>query len=163
MHCTAIPRDSLRRRSGYSGHSLRIDYTTGPHPTDLLLTNFTFKTKSWLNSLRGNKLASLEAMPRVAKTCQPCRPVGGAKFWARAILAPRPKYLGQRYTILQNFRPFGYDIFKIPTRQNQMWSWLRPKYLGQWYTILQTFRPFIWWFSVKPSKRDLRANGKKWV
>ena len=84
-----------------------------------------------------NKKSANRAVP-----CQPCRPVGGAKFWARAILAPRPKYLGQRYTILQNFRPFGYDIFKIPTRQNQMWSWLRPKYLGRWYTCLQTFRPF---------------------
>ena len=48
--CISIPRDSLRR-SGYSGHSPRIDYTTGPHPTDplpLLLTNFTFKSKTWI-------------------------------------------------------------------------------------------------------------------
>ena len=67
---------------------------------------------------------------------------------SRGFWQPRPKHLGQRYTILQTFWPFGYDIFKIPKRQNHLdssitwWLWLRPKYLGQWYTMLQTFRPF---------------------
>ena len=32
----------------------------------------------------------------------------------------RPKYLGQWYTIVQTFWPFGYDIFKIPKRQNHL-------------------------------------------
>ena len=67
---------------------------------------------------------------------------------SRGFWPPRPKHLGQRYTILQTFWPFGYDIFKIPKRQNHLdssitwWLWLRPKYLGQRYTMLQTFRPF---------------------
>ena len=67
---------------------------------------------------------------------------------SRGFWPPWPKHLGQQFTILQTFWPFGYDIFKIPKRQNHLdssitwWLWLRPKYLGQRYTMLQTFRPF---------------------
>ena len=75
-------------------------------------------------------------------------------FWP-----PRPKHLSQRYTILQTFWPFGYDIFKIPKRQNHLDSsitwllWLRPKYLGQRYTIPQTFQPFGYHIFKVPKRR----------
>ena len=53
-----------------------------------------------------------------------------AQVWSifevsRGFWPLRPKYLGQRYTILQTFRPFGNDIFKIPKCQNQLWFWFK--------------------------------------
>ena len=53
-----------------------------------------------------------------------------AQVWSifevsRGFWPLRPKYLGQRYTILQTFRPFGNDIFKIPKCQNQLRFWFK--------------------------------------
>ena len=46
----------------------------------------------------------------------------------------RPKYLGQWYTIVQTFWPFGYDIFKIPKCQNQLYFWFKIARVA-WYHV----------------------------
>ena len=66
----------------------------------------------------------------------------------------RPKYLGQWYTIVQTFWPFGYDIFKIPKCQNQLYFWFKiarvawyhVSHGGTWFQTLGASLKHFWSF-----------------
>ena len=80
-----------------------------------------------INSISGSKLRGLLGIMYHMVVHDSKR---SAQVWSifevsRGFWPLRPKYLGQRYTILQTFRPFGNDIFKIPKCQNQLRFWFK--------------------------------------
>ena len=68
----------------------------------------------------------------------------------------RPKYLGQRYTIFQTFRPFGYDIFKIPKCHNQLRFWFKLARVA-WYHVSHGYR---WFQAISTSLKHNRSSPK---
>ena len=68
----------------------------------------------------------------------------------------RPKYLGQWYTIVQTFWPFGYDIFKIPKCQNQLYFWFKIARVA-WYHVSHGYR---WFQAISTSLKHNRSSPK---
>ena len=63
----------------------------------------------------------------------------------------RPKYLGQWYTIVQTFWPFGYDIFKIPKCQNQLYFWFKIARVACLVSCI------TWWYMIPNARRKFEA------